>query len=34
MENIVNENKNSKCRLNYRLDTVEARIIELEVVQN
>ena len=29
---IINDNRNSKCRLNNRLDTVEARIIELEKV--
>lgn len=32
MEKKINENENSECGVNNRLDTVEARIIELEIV--
>ena len=33
MKNIVNKNKKkSRYKLNYRLDTAEARITELEIV--
>ena len=32
MKNIISENKNSKCGLRNRLDAVEAKIIELEIL--
>lgn len=32
MKNIINENKNSKCWLNNRLDALEAKIIKQEIV--